>query len=103
MPLLHVQANPFGASGGAASHQAMASAEWGITMAQQAKYNNIFKTCNPVNGLVSGEAAKTVLEKSRLPYDALGMAVPWCLYMYVCLYKFLLLGKEEEHLAQLVL
>eukprot|EP00041_Stephanoeca_diplocostata_P035330 m.1241529 g.1241529 ORF g.1241529 m.1241529 type:complete len:557 (-) comp24680_c0_seq1:1954-3624(-) len=71
-PMPAGSANPFGASGGAAAHQAMASAEWGITMAQQAKYTNIFKTCNPVNGLVSGEAAKSVLEKSRLPYDALG-------------------------------
>mmetsp|Transcript_110232 Transcript_110232/g.154670 ORF Transcript_110232/g.154670 Transcript_110232/m.154670 type:complete len:554 (+) Transcript_110232:60-1721(+) len=59
--------NPFAGSGGQS-----ASSDWAITPAQQSKYTNIFKTCNPVNGLVSGEAAKSVLEKSRLPYDVLG-------------------------------
>ena len=45
--------NPFATPGGGSR-----SAEWAVTPAQQAKYTNIFKTCNPVNGLVSGEAAK---------------------------------------------
>eukprot|EP00037_Helgoeca_nana_P009107 m.80138 g.80138 ORF g.80138 m.80138 type:complete len:569 (-) comp19354_c0_seq1:37-1743(-) len=61
--------NPFGGGSASKNH---GSSDWAITMAQQSKYTNIFKTCNPVNGLVSGEAAKSVLEKSQLPYDALG-------------------------------
>lgn len=46
--------NPFAAASGGP----ISSSDWAITPAQQAKYSNIFKTCNPVNGLVSGEAAK---------------------------------------------
>jgi len=67
-------ANPFAGPPAAGSVPAPMAAPvgWAITPAQQAKYTNIFKTCNPVNGLVSGEAARPVLEKSRLPYDALG-------------------------------
>jgi len=66
--------NPF-ASGPDPAKQSSAprqDAIWSITPAQQAKYNNIFHTCNPVNGLVSGEAAKGVLLKSRLDYEDLG-------------------------------
>lgn len=41
-------------------------------MKDQANYKNIFATCNPIDGLVSGDAAKNVLLKSRLPVDVLG-------------------------------
>ena len=67
-------ANPFSSGPPAASAVAapVQQATWTVTPAQQAKYVNIFKTCNPVNGLVSGEAAKGVLLKSRLDYESLG-------------------------------
>eukprot|EP00039_Didymoeca_costata_P031438 m.34714 g.34714 ORF g.34714 m.34714 type:complete len:538 (-) comp8767_c1_seq1:1162-2775(-) len=60
-------ANPFAGYGGG-----VAVTQWDITPADQAKYRNIFNTCNPQNGLVSGEEAKAVLLKSRLDYETLG-------------------------------
>eukprot|EP00051_Salpingoeca_urceolata_P005376 m.72753 g.72753 ORF g.72753 m.72753 type:complete len:563 (+) comp14272_c0_seq2:324-2012(+) len=60
--------NPFDAFGGASVNPA----EWSIPASDQAKYNSIFQTCNPQNGLVSGDAAKAVLLKSRLDFDTLG-------------------------------
>lgn len=75
-PAAGAPANPFagGPPAGNAAQPAPAAVQptWSITPAQQAKYVNIFKTCNPVNGLVSGEAAKGVLLKSRLDYESLG-------------------------------
>lgn len=46
--------------------------QWLITPSDQATYRNIFQTCNPIDGLVSGEAAKGVLLKSKLDYETLG-------------------------------
>jgi hypothetical protein len=60
--------NPFASSGGAAGD----TTPWLVTQSDQTKYRNIFETCGPVDGLVSGAAAKDVLMKSQLDYETLG-------------------------------
>jgi len=62
-------ANPFAAFGGGSGIE---METWIITPSEQAKYRNIYQTCNPQDGFVSGEAAKAVLLKSQLDYDTLG-------------------------------
>jgi GTP-binding protein EngB required for normal cell division len=61
--------NPFAK---AVSASAGDETAWVITPSDQATYRSIFQTCNPIDGKVSGEAAKGVLEKSKLDYETLG-------------------------------
>lgn len=61
--------NPFASLGGGTG---VDMSQWLITPSDQATYRNIFQTCNPIDGLVSGEAAKGVLLKSKLDYETLG-------------------------------
>ena len=37
--------------------------EWAISANDQAKYRAIFQSCNPVDGIVGGEAAKVIYRK----------------------------------------
>lgn len=62
--------NPFDPFGQGAGNPT--DSEWGVSLKEQTNYKNIFATCNPVDGLVSGDAAKAVLLKSRLPVETLG-------------------------------
>jgi len=64
-----VPGNPFASLGGGTG---VDMSQWLITPSDQATYRNIFQTCNPIDGKVSGEAAKGVLLKSKLDYETLG-------------------------------
>eukprot|EP00049_Salpingoeca_infusionum_P000502 m.40324 g.40324 ORF g.40324 m.40324 type:complete len:542 (-) comp10426_c0_seq1:269-1894(-) len=45
--------------------------DWAITMQEKTNFSNTFAAANPQDGLLSGEAAKGILMKSRLPVDVL--------------------------------
>lgn len=42
-----------------------------LTPTDRTKFTRIFVGCGPTNGLVSGEKARNVFLKSKLPYDKL--------------------------------
>ena len=44
---------------------------WVVTPTDKERYDEVFASLNPTNGLVSGMAVKTVLERSNLPVDVL--------------------------------
>ena len=44
---------------------------WAVSPADKQKYDQVFATLNPSNGLISGAAVRPVLERSGLPVDAL--------------------------------
>eukprot|EP01147_Barroeca_monosierra_P000064 gene64-3460_t len=46
--------------------------DWVITIQEQSNFRAHFNSCNPVNGKVSGDAAKSVLMKSKLDFGTLG-------------------------------
>ncbi|XP_055700710.1 epidermal growth factor receptor substrate 15-like 1 isoform X2 [Phlebotomus papatasi] len=48
------------------------SAEWAMTPADEAKYQEKFNSLNPVGGLLPGNQVKGVLMNSKLPVDTLG-------------------------------
>ncbi|XP_026562850.1 epidermal growth factor receptor substrate 15 isoform X4 [Pseudonaja textilis] len=45
---------------------------WAVKIEDKAKYDAIFDSLNPVNGLLSGDKVKPVLLNSKLPVDVLG-------------------------------
>ncbi|XP_063153998.1 epidermal growth factor receptor substrate 15 isoform X2 [Candoia aspera] len=45
---------------------------WSVKIEDKAKYDAIFDSLNPVNGLLSGDKVKPVLLNSKLPVDVLG-------------------------------
>ncbi|XP_048352436.1 epidermal growth factor receptor substrate 15 isoform X2 [Sphaerodactylus townsendi] len=45
---------------------------WAVKVEDKAKYDAIFYSLNPVNGLLSGDKVKPVLLNSKLPVDILG-------------------------------
>ncbi|XP_064003423.1 epidermal growth factor receptor substrate 15 isoform X2 [Pogoniulus pusillus] len=45
---------------------------WAVKLEDKAKYDSIFDSLNPVNGLLSGDKVKPVLLNSKLPVDILG-------------------------------
>lgn len=47
-----------------------------LTPADRTKFTCIFVGCGPANGLVTGEKARNVFLKSKLPYDKLAQI--WC-------------------------
>ncbi|KAM8805663.1 epidermal growth factor receptor substrate 15 [Eudromia elegans] len=55
-------------------HSGAASADipWAVKLEDKAKYDAIFDSLNPVNGLLSGDKVKPVLLNSKLPVDILG-------------------------------
>ncbi|NWS41149.1 EPS15 factor, partial [Probosciger aterrimus] len=48
---------------------------WAVKLEDKAKYDAIFDSLNPVNGLLSGDKVKPVLLNSKLPVDILGRAM----------------------------
>ncbi|CAB3411152.1 unnamed protein product [Caenorhabditis bovis] len=53
----------------------LATAPWGISAVDQAKYDSIFQSLNPVNGKLSGASIRPVLMNSGL--DAVSLAKIW--------------------------
>ncbi|XP_061488945.1 epidermal growth factor receptor substrate 15 isoform X2 [Rhineura floridana] len=51
---------------------APADIPWAVKVEDKAKYDAIFDSLNPVNGLLSGDKVKPVLLNSKLPVDVLG-------------------------------
>uniref|UniRef100_A0A8D0DYG7 Epidermal growth factor receptor pathway substrate 15 n=1 Tax=Salvator merianae TaxID=96440 RepID=A0A8D0DYG7_SALMN len=51
---------------------ASADIPWAVKAEDKAKYDAIFDSLNPVNGLLSGDKVKPVLLNSKLPVDVLG-------------------------------
>nr|XP_034972875.1 epidermal growth factor receptor substrate 15-like 1 isoform X2 [Zootoca vivipara] len=47
-------------------------AHWAVRMEEKAKFDGIFESLLPVNGLLSGDKVKPVLLNSKLPLDILG-------------------------------
>ncbi|XP_034634454.1 epidermal growth factor receptor substrate 15 isoform X2 [Trachemys scripta elegans] len=54
------------------SGTASADIPWAVKLEEKAKYDAIFDSLNPVNGLLSGDKVKPVLLNSKLPVDVLG-------------------------------
>ena len=50
---------------------APAASDWVITPADKERYDDVFATLNPTNGLATGLAVRPVLERSGLPVDVL--------------------------------
>ncbi|XP_041359272.1 epidermal growth factor receptor substrate 15-like 1 isoform X2 [Gigantopelta aegis] len=50
----------------------VADVPWDVTPSEKAKYDHVFETLQPVNGLLSGDKVKPVLLNSKLPTDVLG-------------------------------
>uniref|UniRef100_A0A6T9E1W8 Calmodulin n=1 Tax=Haptolina ericina TaxID=156174 RepID=A0A6T9E1W8_9EUKA len=46
-------------------------AGWAVTPTDKQRYDQVFASLNPVNGLISGGTVRPVLERSGLPVDAL--------------------------------
>uniref|UniRef100_A0A8C3RX25 Epidermal growth factor receptor pathway substrate 15 n=1 Tax=Chelydra serpentina TaxID=8475 RepID=A0A8C3RX25_CHESE len=51
---------------------ASADIPWAVKLEEKARYDAIFDSLNPVNGLLSGDKVKPVLLNSKLPVDVLG-------------------------------
>ncbi|XP_074923697.1 epidermal growth factor receptor substrate 15 isoform X4 [Chelonoidis abingdonii] len=54
------------------SGTASADIPWAVKLEEKAKYDAIFDSLSPVNGLLSGDKVKPVLLNSKLPVDVLG-------------------------------
>ncbi|KAM6079409.1 epidermal growth factor receptor substrate 15 isoform 3-T3 [Theristicus caerulescens] len=54
------------------SGTASSDVAWAVKLEDKAKYDAIFDSLNPVNGLLSGDKVKPVLLNSKLPVDILG-------------------------------
>ncbi|XP_037762010.1 epidermal growth factor receptor substrate 15 isoform X2 [Chelonia mydas] len=54
------------------SGTASADIPWAVKVEEKAKYDAIFDSLSPVNGLLSGDKVKPVLLNSKLPVDVLG-------------------------------
>ncbi|XP_049643646.1 epidermal growth factor receptor substrate 15-like 1 isoform X2 [Suncus etruscus] len=54
------------------SVQAPAEPHWAVRVEEKAKFDGIFESLLPVNGLLSGDKVKPVLMNSKLPLDVLG-------------------------------
>ncbi|XP_070799392.1 epidermal growth factor receptor substrate 15-like 1 isoform X5 [Pituophis catenifer annectens] len=51
---------------------AATDAHWAVRVEERAKFDGIFESLLPVNGLLSGDKVKPVLMNSKLPLDVLG-------------------------------
>uniref|UniRef100_A0A8C6EYY4 Epidermal growth factor receptor substrate 15-like 1 n=1 Tax=Marmota marmota marmota TaxID=9994 RepID=A0A8C6EYY4_MARMA len=49
-----------------------AEAPWAVRVEEKAKFDGIFESLLPINGLLSGDKVKPVLMNSKLPLDVLG-------------------------------
>nr|XP_012613837.1 epidermal growth factor receptor substrate 15-like 1 isoform X2 [Microcebus murinus] len=52
-----------------------AEAHWAVRVEEKAKFDGIFESLLPINGLLSGDKVKPVLMNSKLPLDVLGRAM----------------------------
>ncbi|XP_029387539.1 epidermal growth factor receptor substrate 15-like 1 isoform X7 [Mus pahari] len=52
--------------------QSSAETHWAVRVEEKAKFDGIFESLLPVNGLLSGDKVKPVLMNSKLPLDVLG-------------------------------
>ncbi|XP_067631425.1 epidermal growth factor receptor substrate 15-like 1 isoform X2 [Eurosta solidaginis] len=50
----------------------VASGDWSISVIDRLKYEQLFETLKPVNGMLAGNKVKGVLMDSKLPMDTLG-------------------------------
>ncbi|XP_038615888.1 epidermal growth factor receptor substrate 15 isoform X2 [Tachyglossus aculeatus] len=66
-PRFHEPSSPLRISGAVS-----AEVPWAVKVEEKAKYDAIFDSLNPVNGLLSGDKVKPVLLNSKLPVDVLG-------------------------------
>lgn len=48
-----------------------ANADWSIRPVDRLKYDELFETLNPANGVISGNNVRRVLMDSKLPVDTL--------------------------------
>jgi len=53
------------------SQPAAAGPAWAVSAEDKAKYDEVFKTLMPTNGLASGQAVRAILERSGQPVDVL--------------------------------
>jgi len=63
--------SPFGIGTGEGADKGRGEEEW-VVSKDRYKYDEIFQSLNPINGKVTGAAAKAEMVKSRLPNSALG-------------------------------
>ena len=66
-----VNTTPFGVGAGEGVDAGRGEEEW-IVNKDKDKYNEMFYKLNPINGKVTGAAAKSEMTKSRLPNSVLG-------------------------------
>ncbi|XP_055453284.1 epidermal growth factor receptor substrate 15-like 1 [Psammomys obesus] len=52
--------------------QSSAESHWAVRVEEKAKFDGIFESLLPLNGLLSGDKVKPVLMNSKLPLDVLG-------------------------------
>ena len=63
--------SPFGVGTGEGADKGRGEEEW-VVSKDRYKYDEIFQSLNPINGKITGAAAKAEMVKSRLPNFALG-------------------------------
>ncbi len=66
-----VNESPFGIGKGEGADKGRGEDEW-VVSADRYKYDEAFQSLNPINGKITGAAAKSELVKSRLPNSVLG-------------------------------
>lgn len=63
--------SPFGFGAGEGVNKGKGDVEW-VVQKDQYKYDDMFEAMNPINGKITGAAAKAEMMKSRLPNSVLG-------------------------------
>ncbi len=63
--------SPFGVGRGEGIDKGRGEEEW-VVAKDRYKYDEMFQSLNPINGKITGAAAKSEMVKSRLPNSALG-------------------------------
>jgi epidermal growth factor receptor substrate 15 len=53
-------------------NSSLLSSDWAVKPAEKAKYDHLFESLQPHNGMIPGNKMKGVLMESKLPIDALG-------------------------------
>lgn len=66
-----VEASPFGVGVGEGVDMGRGEEDW-VVAKEQYKYDETFQSLNPINGKITGAAAKSEMVKSRLPNSVLG-------------------------------
>ncbi|XP_060088720.1 epidermal growth factor receptor substrate 15-like 1 [Heteronotia binoei] len=71
-PKFHDSPSPLQTSSSSSSSSVSSDAHWAVRVEEKAKFDGIFESLLPVNGLLSGDKVKPVLMNSKLPLDILG-------------------------------